>query len=163
MMSCKQLIHSFLCAFSGIFFAVRHERNMRIHLVVGTYVLYFQRFYELSRVERALLFFTVGVVVAAELMNTAIENTVNLVTPSYHELAKTAKDVAAGAVLFCALVSVVVAVYLLGDWTTIQKIAVDFVGNLWGLIVLILSVFGSIWFVFFFGEPQKPLPAPKEK
>lgn len=158
MLNIKHLIASFSFAISGINFAIRHERNMRIHLVVGFYVLYLQHFYNLEPESKALLFLTVGFVIVAELFNTAIEKTVNLVTPSYHNLAKISKDVAAGGVLVCAIVSIGVAVCLLGDINVIYKIILYFCANWLRLALLLLSFGASLWFIFVFGEPQESLP-----
>jgi diacylglycerol kinase len=63
-------------------------------------------------VEFALLILTIMIVVSAELLNTALEIVVDLASPTYHPLARAAKDVAASAVLICAILSVVLGLVL---------------------------------------------------
>lgn len=63
--------------------------------------------------EMAILILTIGVVFVAEILNTAVEKLVDLVSPDYHPLAKVAKDAAAGAVLAAAIIAVAVGYYLI--------------------------------------------------
>ena len=93
----RALCKSFLYAFHGIRFCVR------IHLAVAVLVTAFSLVYGLTGTEYALLFLTMGAVLSAEAVNTAIEAVVNLESPSYNALARVAKDAAAGAVLLTAL------------------------------------------------------------
>lgn len=92
--------------------AIRTQRNMRIHCLATIVVLALGYILQFSPVELAILTLTVSLVLVAELINTAIETTVDLITPEYHPLAKTAKNVAAGAVLVMALGAVMVGVFL---------------------------------------------------
>lgn len=108
------LFVSFKYAWAGISYAFRTQRNFKIHAIVGLAVLSLSLVLGLPPVEIAVLGLTVGAVMALELINTALESVVDLtVKQNYHELAKIAKDCAAGAVLVSALVSVVVAASLL--------------------------------------------------
>jgi diacylglycerol kinase (ATP) len=91
------------------------QRHLRFHFIMVAIVVIAARFYGLTRWEMLLLFFAVALVLITELFNTAIETVVDLVTDSYHPLAKSAKDVAAGAVLIAALNALVVAVFLFAD------------------------------------------------
>lgn len=102
------LAKSFTYAFRGLRFAIDNERNMRIHLSVAVFVLEFSVIYGLKPQEYAILLIVFGLVIAAEMINTAIEALVDLSTPGYDSLAKIAKDVAAGAVLILAVISVIV-------------------------------------------------------
>ena len=79
--------------------AIRQEPHLRFHLTAAAFVLYFQRYFALERSELALLILTIALVISAELVNTAIERTVDLCCPQRNPLAKLAKDAAAGAVL----------------------------------------------------------------
>ncbi len=101
------------CAFrnagAGVRYAFSSQRNMKIHAAVGVAALLLGAVLGISPVEWAVVAVCVGVVFAAECVNTAIESVVDLVSPDYHILAKHAKDAAAGAVLVCAAASVVVA------------------------------------------------------
>ncbi len=105
---------SFGFAWAGITYAFKTQRNFKIHVIVGLFALGVAVFLQLPPVEIAVIGLTVGAVMAMELLNTALESVVDLtVQQTYHELAKIAKDCAAGAVLISALVSVVVAASLL--------------------------------------------------
>lgn len=84
----RALCKSFLYAFHGIRFCVKNERNMRIHLAVAVLVTAFSLVYGLTGTEYALLFLTMGAVLSAEAVNTAIEAVVNLESPSYNALAR---------------------------------------------------------------------------
>lgn len=108
----RSLLKSFVYAFRGLWYCIKNERNMRIHIVTATIVLPFSFIYGLTGPEYAILIIVMGLVMVCELINTAIEALVNLGSPSYESLARIAKDVAAGAVLMCAMLSVGVAVAL---------------------------------------------------
>lgn len=101
-------LKSFRFALAGIITTLKTQRNMRFHIFSAVAVLSFSVFAGLTRTEWALVVFAIGLVMSAELMNTAVEAAVNLFTHEYHPLAKLAKDAAAGAVLVAALVSVVI-------------------------------------------------------
>jgi undecaprenol kinase len=102
------LLKTFSFAFSGILSAIRTERNMRFHLLSSIVVLFFSFYFSLTKLEWITILFAVGGMFAFELMNTAIEKAVDLVTEQFHPLAKQAKDLAAGAVLMYAILSSVV-------------------------------------------------------
>lgn len=119
----SNLFVSFKYAWAGITYAFSTQRNFKIHVCVGITVLSLAVFLGLPPVEVAVLALTVGAVMTLELVNTALESVVDLtVQQTYHELAKIAKDCAAGAVLIAAIVSVVVAASLLLPpmWLLIQ-------------------------------------------
>jgi diacylglycerol kinase (ATP) len=110
----SNLFVSFRYAWAGLSYAFQTQRNFRIHLVVGILAIALSVFLELSRVEIAIIGLTIGAVLTMELLNTAIESVVDLtVRQTYHDLAKIAKDCAAGAVLISALASVIVACSLI--------------------------------------------------
>ena len=102
------MIDVFEHAIEGIRTAFREERNMKCHIAALIAVTLLGFFTGLSAMEWALLVFCFGLVIGAEMVNTAIERTVDLAMPHCHPLAKAAKDIAAGAVLVAAMVSVVV-------------------------------------------------------
>ena len=119
----SNLFVSFKYAWAGIAYSFRTQRNFKIHVVVGVTVLSLAIALHLQPVEVAVLALTVGAVMTLELVNTALESVVDLaVGNEYHELAKIAKDCAAGAVLVSAMVSVVVAASLLLPplWLVVQ-------------------------------------------
>jgi diacylglycerol kinase (ATP) len=110
----SNLFISFKYAWAGVSYAFRTQRNFRIHVSVGTLAIVLSLLLQLQAVEVAVIGITSGLVLALELVNTAIESLVDLtVKQTYHDLAKIAKDCAAAAVLISALVAVLVAATLL--------------------------------------------------
>ena len=83
---------SFSYAFQGVFACLERERNMRIHTVIALYVFVFSLFFELSNTQYAVLFLTFALVMAAEMVNTAIERVSDSVTEESNEKIKIAKD-----------------------------------------------------------------------
>ncbi len=94
---------SFRCAFNGIKDIIRNERNMRIHLAMTILVILCAVVFGLTACEKAIVISLCALVITAELINTAIENTVNLSTAVFNMYAKRAKDAAAGAVLVISI------------------------------------------------------------
>lgn len=76
---------------------------MRIHTVITVYVLAFSFFFDFTRTEYAVLFLTLAMVMGAELFNTVAEELSDLAAASYHPVVRIVKDLAAGAVLVCAV------------------------------------------------------------
>lgn len=103
-----KLINSFQYALAGIFFSVCHERNVKIHLFVTFCVIGAGFYFHITTVDWLILLLTIGIVISLEMVNTAVEKTVDLVTSEFHPLAKTAKDVAAGVVLFFSCIAVII-------------------------------------------------------
>ncbi|MNN38439.1 Undecaprenol kinase [compost metagenome] len=85
---------------------------MRVHTVAAVIVMLAALYFDLPLRDIALLLLVIGFVISAELINTAIEAVVDLVTPEWHSLAKMAKDAAAGAVLIAACFSVLIGIVL---------------------------------------------------
>ena len=106
---------SFEHAYEGMLSAVRTQRNMRFHVLVAPVVLVGSVLVGVSSIELAVLVLTILVVFVTEMLNTALEFTVDLVTSEYHPLAKLAKDVSAGAVLVSSIGAVVVGCLILAD------------------------------------------------
>jgi len=102
-------ILSFYYAFKGLADVVRSQANMRIHLLAAAVALFAASFFNISSGEWLALILTIGLVLSAEAMNTAIEYLTDLVSPTQHPLAGKAKDAAAAAVLLSAFIAVVVA------------------------------------------------------
>ncbi|MGC1246190.1 MAG: diacylglycerol kinase family protein [Spirulinaceae cyanobacterium] len=104
------LFLSFKYAWAGVRYAFVTQRNFRIHTVIGSVAVSLGFFLRVSTVEMAVIGLTCALVLVLELLNTAIESVVDLtVKQTYHELAKIAKDCAAGAVLISALAAMSVA------------------------------------------------------
>ncbi|GAC1591272.1 MAG: diacylglycerol kinase [Candidatus Velthaea sp.] len=104
----QRIFGAFHHAFEGIIYAVRTQRNMRIHFIAAALVLAATLYLHLQRPYVIAIVITVAVVLGFELFNTAIESVVDLMTVAHHPLAKIAKDTAAGAVLIVAFAAVIV-------------------------------------------------------
>ena len=109
-----KFIAGFGFAFSGLWHAIRTQVNMKVHIALAILALVLGIALHLSAVEFAIIFLTIGGVMVTEMFNTVIELCVDLASPSYHPLAKIAKDVAAGAVLLSAIMSVIIALFIYG-------------------------------------------------
>ncbi len=120
MRSKNNLLRSFGHAFAGIWHVVRTQRNFRIQICAGAAVIVAGWGWQISPAEWVALLAMIALVLTLEMVNTAVEALVDLVTQEYHPLAKVAKDVAAGAVLVAALfaLSVGVVIFLpkILDW-----------------------------------------------
>lgn len=104
------LVLSFKYAWEGVTYAFITQRNFRIHTIIGTVAIGLGIFLRVSGIEMAVIGLTIAMVLVLELLNTALESVVDLtVKHSYHELAKIAKDCAAGAVLIAAIAAIAVA------------------------------------------------------
>ncbi len=114
----RSLLHSFNWAFEGIVHALRHERNMQIHFGLAVIVLLGALFFALTRLEIIALLVAISFVLIAEMLNTAIEQLMDMVTDEHDPRAKIAKDVAAGAVLVAAVNAVAVAYLVFYDRIT---------------------------------------------
>jgi diacylglycerol kinase (ATP) len=97
---------SFHHAFEGILYATRTQPNMRVHFLIAAGVLLATLVLRLDRLYVVAVIILVSMVLSLELLNTAVEAIVDLLTVAHHPLAKTAKDAAAGAVLIAAVASV---------------------------------------------------------
>lgn len=100
------IVRSFGYAFEGIWTGIRKERNMKIHCMAVILVTAAGLFFGISAMEWCICLLLFGMVVSLELVNTAVEAVVDLVTEEKKPLAKIAKDTAAGAVLFTAIMAV---------------------------------------------------------
>jgi diacylglycerol kinase len=114
MRSWRAFLKSFVYASQGIAHGFRTQRNMRVELAIAVAVVAAGIFLRISAVEWAVIFVCIGLVLAAELINTVTELAVDLLTQKYHPMAKLAKDAGAGAVLITALASVAVGVAIFG-------------------------------------------------
>ena len=108
----KNIINSFKYAFEGIFTALKAEKNMKIHFIIMLLVIILGIMLKISSVEWIICIILFGFVISLELVNTAIENTVDLITQEKHPKAKIAKDVAAGAVLIAAITAAIIGLII---------------------------------------------------
>ncbi len=121
----KKRIKSFGYAGRGIRTVFDSEMNMKIHLVVTLLVIICGFFFKISLTEWLFCLLCFGLVLTAEMMNTAIENFVDLVSPQQHPLAGRAKDIAAGAVLISSIISAIIGLLI-------------FIPKVWNFILAIL-------------------------
>lgn len=113
-MKSKSRWQSFRYAWSGLVHVLRHEWNVRIELAAAMAVIAAGVYLQIGTIEWAILFLTIGSVIAAEFANTVAETLVDIASPDKSEPARIAKDVAAGGVLVTALTSIIVGVLILG-------------------------------------------------
>ncbi len=114
-MKVKKVVDSFNYAIDGMLYAVRTQRNMRIDMVATLIVLTACFLTDISKVELLIITISITMVISAEMLNTAVECTVDMLANYYHPLAKIAKNVAAGAVLVTAINSIIVGYIIFGD------------------------------------------------
>lgn len=103
--SLRSRIRSFRYAFTGIYFTVQTQYNMRIHIVASVLTMLLAWYVELSKLEWCVLLLVIGLVLLAEGLNTAVELLVDFISPDYHPKAGLIKDVASGAVLITAIIA----------------------------------------------------------
>lgn len=147
----KALAKSFVYACRGFIYCLHYERNMRIHLTFTLYMysfLLFFDFFELNRLELAVLFITNALVLMAELLNTAVETTIDLVEKKYNKLAKIAKDTAAAGVLVGATFAVAIGLALLWQPDAFYKFFSYYTTNTLMLASLVASLTVSSIYIF---------------
>jgi diacylglycerol kinase (ATP) len=118
--SLRALIKSFAYAIEGIAFTVRTQRNMAVHVLAAIIVCGAGWLLEIRADDWRWLCVSIGLVWCAELINSAIEFLCDIVMPQHHESVKRAKDIAAGAVLVCALIAVIIGVLTFYPYLTIM-------------------------------------------
>lgn len=108
----RKLWQSFGYAFSGVIFAFKYNQNIRIHFCVAVLVALASIYFKISGFEMGILGITILLVIASEMINTSIEEMVDLITNEHRKEAKIAKDVSAGMVLITAMGSVIVGILI---------------------------------------------------
>ncbi len=103
---------SFKYAFEGIFYSLRHNRNLRVHFVVAVLVIIASLIFKVNSFEMGILGVMILLVICLEMINSAIEEMVNLITNEHRKEAKVAKDVSAGMVLVAAIGSIIVGILI---------------------------------------------------
>jgi diacylglycerol kinase len=117
-----KFIAGFGYAFNGLWYALRTQVNIRVHLSIAVLAILLGILLRITTVEFAIIFVVITVVFVAEMFNTVFELCIDLFSPEYHPLAKTAKDVAAGAVLLSAIFAVITGLLIFGPrlWALIR-------------------------------------------
>lgn len=108
----KELLLSFKYAIEGILQTIKSERNMKIHIFMMVLVIIFGIVFKISVFEWIICITLFSIVIGAELFNTAIENTVDIIMPQKNDKAKIAKDASAGAVLVLSIGSAVIGLII---------------------------------------------------
>lgn len=117
----KSFLMSLKFALEGLMMPFLEERNLRIHFSFANLIIIFAYHFGITKTQWAILILTIAMVIFSELVNTAIENAVDTATREINKSAKIAKDTAAGAVLLCALTSIVMGFILFFDIERIQS------------------------------------------
>ena len=111
-----RFIDSMNCAIEGILYTVRTQKHMRYHFLAALVLLFAALLLRVTSVEFVLLSLAISFVLFAELLNTAIEVVVDMISPEFHPMAKAAKDVAAGAVLTAAFGTAIIGYLVLAKY-----------------------------------------------
>ena len=114
----KKQLRSFGYAWKGIRCCVGKEQNLSFHLIVTVLTIIAGFLLDITRTDWMIVILCIGVVIAAELFNTAIEKLVDLVSPERHPIAGQVKDIAAGAVLVCASTAAIIGLVVLIPYLT---------------------------------------------
>jgi len=147
----KKLFKSFVYAFKGVYNTIKTERNMRIHITCLIYmfsILGFTDWFILEKTDWAILVIASGTVLAGEVVNTAIENAVNLASEEYSEYAKKAKDAAAGAVLISAIFAVITGIIIMLQPPAFVSMFNYFKSNPLHFLIFIFSLIPATLFIF---------------
>ena len=115
MLSIGKFLLSFKYAWQGFIKLLQSEQNTRVHLFFSVLVLVLAFYFNVERYEWLALLICIALVWSAEIINTAIENLANVVSPEYHEKIKTVKDLAAAGVLVCAFISIIIGTIIFGN------------------------------------------------
>jgi len=121
----RHLVESFNCAIEGFIYVLRTQRNMRLHFMLAVLIILAGIVMDFNRIELACLGILITTVLLTEMINTAIEYTIDLISDTFHPLARIIKDVSAGAVLVSAI-SAAIFGYLLFS----RHLHFSFVGGL---------------------------------
>lgn len=114
-----KFLRSFVYASEGITYSLASQRNMKAHFTIAFIVLLLGMWFHFNTMDTLIILFAIGLVIGFEMVNTAIEATIDLVTQEFHPLAKIAKDVAAGAILMVTFTVVFVGLVVLFPYLTL--------------------------------------------
>lgn len=108
----SSFMESFFCAFEGIIYIFKTERNFRFHIMFSVLVLLCSLIFNLSYVELSVILIMIAVVLTLEIINTIIENIMDFLCKDYNLNIKIIKDMASGAVLVSAFISIIVGLLI---------------------------------------------------
>ncbi len=147
----KKLFRSFVYAFRGVARTIKTERNMRIHITCVIYmfsILGFTDWFSLDRSDWAILVLASGAVLTCEVINTAVENAVNLATSEFSKFAEASKDAAAGAVLVSAVFAVITGIIIMYQPKAFAMMLEHFKARPAELAAFVLSIIPATLFIF---------------
>lgn len=104
-----RFLNSFMYSWEGLVYAVRNEQSITIMIIVTIAAVLGALYFKLTEVEWLFIVFSIGIVLATELINTSIEATIDLVSPQHHPLAKIAKDTGSAAVFVFSIIAFAIA------------------------------------------------------
>jgi diacylglycerol kinase len=112
----KNFFKSFVYAINGLRFAVRDQRNFRIQLIIAALVVAAGLYFRITGTDWVFVLLAIALVMSLELMNSAVESLVDLVTNERKPLAGKVKDIAAGSVLFASLIALIIGAIVFGKY-----------------------------------------------
>ena len=154
-MELEKFFKSFTYAFSGVKYCLKKERNLRFHLTFLTYmfgILISTDWFVLTRTDYAVLVAVSALVITAEIINSAVENAVNLASEEYTQFGKIAKDAAAGAVLVAAIFAIITGLVLMFQIDAFVAMYTYFTSKPQMFLLLLLSLIPALIFIFW-GNP----------
>lgn len=154
-MEFSKFLKSFTYAFNGVKHCLKTERNLRFHLVFLTYmfaILASTDWFVLTRSDYAALIVSSALVVTAEVINTAVENAVNLASQEHSEYGRIAKDAAAGAVLVAAIFAIITGLVIMFQIDAFKAMYAYFVSKPLMFLLLLLSLIPAV-LIIFMGNP----------
>ena len=108
----QKRIQSFKYAFHGIYLFIKDEMHAKIHVCIALLVIVLGFIVKINFVEWIVLLLLIGFVITAEVINSAIENLADFVSPQKHQLIKKVKDLAAGAVLVSVIIALIIGIII---------------------------------------------------
>lgn len=112
----KKFFRSFIYAFNGIRASFAEQFNLKVHFMIALLVIAAGLYFGITRIEWCIVVLCIALVIALEMMNSAVESLVDLVTAERKPLAGKVKDIAAGAVLFASVMSVIIGVIIFNKY-----------------------------------------------
>ena len=144
-----RFIDSVNCAIDGIIYTARTQKHMQRHFIAALALLLLVLLLKVSPLEFTVLTISVCFVLFAELLNTSIEVVVDMISPEFNTLARTAKDVAAGGVLIAAIGAAVMGTLVLSRYIfPIYKDGLEMMGASNGIVPVIALLMVIIAVVF---------------
>ncbi|MBZ0214190.1 MAG: diacylglycerol kinase, partial [Nitrospirae bacterium] len=144
----RDIFGPFRVAISGLVYTFRTQRHMRFHVYMVLVITLLGLLLNWRLREILILLFIMSLVLVAEMFNSAIEAVVDLVQPTYHPLAKFAKDIAAGAVLISTMLAIAAAILIQIGENRLEEIRLSLTGESPNLTVIQRSVLGSVLLFF---------------